>query len=151
MSGAQTEKPVKLVIFSTPDHLPVVRAATEKLCRNIGFPEPEVTQVILSVDEALSNVIRHAYDGAPDKPIEIELLTLDLPPERGIMVRIRDHGRVVDRERIQSRDLDKVRPGGLGVHIMTECMDDLEYQPAEGGGTLLVMVKRFHPAGGDER
>jgi len=147
MSRTETQKPVKLSIFSTPNHLPVVRAATERLCRTIGFAEPQVTQVVLSVDEALTNVIRHAYGGAQDRPIEIELHALG-PAERGIVVRIRDHGGGVSPQQIKPRDLDELRPGGLGVHIMTECMDALEYQPAEGGGTMLVMVKRLRPAAG---
>ena len=38
-------------------------------------------------------------------------------------------------------DLADIRPGGLGVHIMTECMDSVEFAPADGGGTLLTMTK----------
>lgn len=149
MSGAKTMQPVKLSIFSTPKHLGVVRAATEKLCRNLGFGEDSITQIVLSVDEALANVIRHAYDGAEDRPIEIELAPLGSSPAEGVCVRVRDHGRQVDPGTIRPRSLDEIRPGGLGVHIMTECMDSLEYQPAEGGGTVLTMIKRLPTADGE--
>ena len=142
MSGDVTHRPVTLRISSTPDHLPVVRAATERLCRMLGFDEPDVTQVILSLDEALTNVIRHAYGGAEDQPIEIELSALG-SPATDLRIRIRDHGRTADRRYIRSRPLDDLRPGGLGVHIMNECMDHLEYQHAEGGGTVLTMLKHL--------
>ena len=49
----------------------------------------------------------------------------------------------------RGRDLDDVRPGGLGVHIMTSCMDCLEFRQAEGGGTILTMVKRLSADGKD--
>ena len=141
--------PVKLEICSTPNHLPIVRGAVERLCQHLGFGEDCTARIVMSIDEALANVIRHAYHGAADQPIEIELSVLGPPPGNGLRVCIRDHGRSVDPSRIRSRDLGDVRPGGLGVHIMTECMDCLEYRQAEGGGTILTMVKRLSPAGKD--
>ena len=54
---------------------------------------------------------------------------------------LRDYGKVVDPAEICSRDLEDVRPGGLGVHIIKECMDSMEYCPAEGGGTVLILTK----------
>ena len=148
MSSAVVVQPVRLSICSTPRHLGVVRAAVDALCEVLGFDEPCRTQVVLSVDEAITNVIRHAYDGAEDQPIDIELAALDASQSPGLRIRIRDQGRTVDPGRIRSRDLDDVRPGGLGVHIITESMDHVEYRPAEGGGTVLTMVKRLRKAEG---
>jgi anti-sigma regulatory factor (Ser/Thr protein kinase) len=150
MSHTVTDKPVKLSISSTPGHLCVVRAAAEALCRALGFDEQAATHVVLSVDEALSNVIRHAYGGAEDQPIEVELGAMDASQGVGLRICIRDHGRSVDPAAIRSRDLDDVRPGGLGVHIMNECMDCVEYRPGEGGGTVLTMTKRLPPANGED-
>ncbi len=134
------KRPVRLQIFSTPSHLQVVRAATEKVCRDVGFDEEAVTRIVLSIDEALTNVIRHAYGGADDQTIDIELEPIgDGGP--GLCVRIRDRGRNVDPGSIRARDLDDVRPGGLGVHIMQQCMDRVEYHREEEGGTLLTMTK----------
>jgi anti-sigma regulatory factor (Ser/Thr protein kinase) len=147
MTDQTRAMPVKLSIRSTPTHLPIVRGAVERLCQDLGFGEDCTARIVLSIDEALANVIRHAYDGAPDQPIEIELSVLGPPP--GLQVCIRDHGRSVDPSSIKSRDLDDVRPGGLGVHIMTSCMDCLEFRQAEGGGTILTMVKRLSADGKD--
>lgn len=149
MSPAVTDKPIKLSISSTPQHLRVVRAAAEALCRAIGFDEQSATHVVLSVDEALTNVIRHAYCGAEDQPVDIELAALDASQGEGLRICIRDYGREVDPSEIRSRDLDDVRPGGLGVHIINECMDHMEYRRAEGGGTMLTMIKRLRPADGE--
>ncbi|MBI5725609.1 MAG: ATP-binding protein [Planctomycetes bacterium] len=138
--AARPDKPLHLHILSMPSHLPVVRAAVEKLCQQLGFSAETAGKIILSVDEALTNIIRHAYDEKPDKPIEVELTPLC----DAIQIVLRDYGRPVDPSVIRSRDLNDLRPGGLGVHIMTCCMDRIEYRPVEdGAGTVLTMTKRL--------
>ena len=134
-------KPVRISVLSTPSHLSIVRSAAEKMCELIGFDSDATGAVVLSIDEAMTNIIKHAYNGEEDKIIEIELSVVDCEGIEGLQVLLRDCGRVVDTDQIKSRDLADIRPGGLGVHIMTECMDELEYSHPEGGGTLLKMVK----------
>jgi len=136
--------PIRLAIASSPTHLPLVRGALERLCELIGFDEKARGEIVLAVDEALTNIIRHAYHGATDRPIHIEFRpVLEASGQRGLDIRLRDWGEVAEPARIRPRDLDDVRPGGLGVHLMRCCMDELRYEPAPGGGTLLTMVKNF--------
>jgi len=141
MTKQMPDRPICLKIFSSPTHLAVVRGAVDGLCRSIGFEEDCITRVVMSVDEALTNIIRHAYDGAVGQPIDIEL-DWTRPPD-GVRISIRDRGRCVGRECMPPPPRDKLQPGGLGLHIMSECMDRIEYSPAEGGGTVLTMVKRL--------
>ena len=148
MSAATGDKPIRLAVFSTPEHLPIVRAAVERICELIGFDAEHVTRVVLSVVEAMTNIIRHAYGGAGDRQIDVELAAVGEKGCKRLRIRIRDYGRPVDPNTIRPRDLSDLRPGGLGVHIMSECMDTVEYQQAEGGGTMLTMVKRLPPADG---
>ncbi len=136
------EKPIRLSICSYASHLPAVRGAVEKVCEQIGFDVEATGGVVLSVDEALANIIKHAYEGQCGEPIEIEILPTSDNELDGIEIRIRDYGQYVDPAQIKSRDLEDVRPGGLGVHIMNQCMDSVQYAPADGGGTLLTMMKR---------
>lgn len=134
-------KSVELKILSLPAHLPVVRAATERMCQMVGFDAEMTGGVVLSVDEALTNIIKHAYDKAEDRPIDIELAPFRNGRKQGLRIVLRDYGKVVDRSRIKSRDLSDIRPGGLGVHIINQCMDLVDYRPAAGGGTRLTMEK----------
>lgn len=138
-------RPVKMTIYSAPDQVPIVRAALEKMCELLGFSEEDAGGVILSVDEALANVIKHAYDGDHDRPIEVDLTRVGDEANGALAIRVRDWGRQVDPSEIRGRDLDDIRPGGLGVHIMQKCMDSVEYSPTEGGGTVLTMVKKLLP------
>lgn len=138
---APPDTPIRIVIDSSPAHLPVVRAAVAKMGELLGFDEKASSRIVLSTDEALTNIIRHAYAGAEGKTIEIELGPAPRGRRPGIRITLRDYGHAVDPKHIRSRDLGDVRPGGLGVHIMGQCMDELEYCPAEGGGTILTMTK----------
>lgn len=106
------------------------------------LPDETTDAVSLSLDEALANVIKHAYKGQAGKPIEIEMGLCDGTHGR-LCIRIRDWGAWTDPSQIRSRDLADVRPGGLGVHIMHQCMDSVEYKQADGGGTMLTMVKNL--------
>ena len=139
--GPAKPKPVQMEILSDPANLPTVRAETERLCEEIGFDADTAGHVMLSVDEALTNIIRHAYEGRGDGRIDVAFEPLGDETPTGLCIRLRDYGRTVDLCKIKSRDLTDVRPGGLGVHIMQQCMDDVQYAHAEGGGTLLTLCK----------
>ncbi len=137
------EATISLRIFSLPAQLPVVRAAVEKTCELLGFDDQTTGQVVLSVDEALTNIIKHAYKSACDRPIEIELSVQETQALPALRISLRDYGCWVDPSLIRSRDLHDIRPGGLGVHIMKNCMDSVDYRQADGGGTLLTMTKNL--------
>ena len=133
-------------LLSTPWQLGVVRSAVEKTCQQVGLDEKASGEVMLGVDEALTNVVRHAYEGATDRPIDLEVaLQGDETGDRSLRIVIRDRGRQVPLEDIRSRDLADIRPGGLGVHIMQTCMDSVEFRPVEDGGTVLTMIKNIQP------
>lgn len=59
-----------------------------------------------------------------------------------IRIIIEDEARQVDPAVIKSRNLDEVRPGGLGVHIIKSVMDEVRYEPRERIGMRLTMLKR---------
>ena len=68
-----------------------------------------------------------------------------------ITICVRDYGKEVHPSQIKSRDLNDIRPGGLGVHIISECMDEVSYSPADGGGTVLTMRKKLAPESKGDR
>ena len=135
-------KPVKMSIASTPAHLPVVRAALEHFCLLIGFDDAGAGGVVMAVDEALANIIEHAYGFRADEQIEVTLTALtEGERQTGVEVVLVDGGRPTTAQSIRGRDLGDVRPGGLGSHIIDTCMDSVEYTPCQPIGTRLRMVK----------
>lgn len=142
MSQRLSMDTVELNITSNPKSLPVVRSAIERMAQVEGCNGMEAHGLMLAIDEALANVIKHGYEGRPDQPITVTLSTiLSQEGRKGIAVRVRDKGRQVDPATIQGRNLDEVRPGGLGVHIIQSVMDEYNYSCPPDGGMLLEMVK----------
>lgn len=141
---------VDLTILSDPKNLAVVRAAAEKMARQEGFAPSDVDGIVLAMDEALANVMKHGYDGRRDCEIRIRLEAVDAAGGRnGLRVVVRDRGKQIDPEHIRGRDLNDVRPGGLGVHIIRTVMDDVAYRCLDDGGMELRMVK--YVSGPNER
>jgi len=62
---------LKLELFSDPKLLCVVRGALERLTEVFGFSPPDRRSVTRAVDEALTNIMRHGYNGRTDQPIEV--------------------------------------------------------------------------------
>jgi anti-sigma regulatory factor (Ser/Thr protein kinase) len=129
---------VTLTVPSHPKYLYVVRSALYPLVLEAGFPKKEARKVVLAVDEACSNIIRHAYSGDPTKTITI---TVENDAER-FVVRLRDYGRKVGRAEIVPRDLKDIRPGGLGTHFINLVFETVGYDTDQGQGTLLTLEKK---------
>ena len=118
--------------------LKLIRQAIGDTANTCGFSKEECQDLVLAVDEACQNVVRHAYSGREDGDMDVEIRC----EGQNFVVLIRDFAPAVDVEKIQPRDLDDVRPGGLGVHFIREVMDDVEHMPPpDGQGNLLRLKK----------
>ena len=133
---------VEITIPSSPQLLPVVRAAVRCMAESVGFGEQDGHSLAWALDEALANIIRHGYENRCDCPITMIIEPVRSADDRpGLRVMTRDVGRQVDPATIRGRDLADVRPGGLGVHIIRSVMDEVEYSCPPEGGMLLTMIK----------
>lgn len=133
---------LQLECTSEAECLPDVRDRVRAWAEGLGWREQQISEVVLALDEAVTNVIRHAYENRPQQKIMICGEPVhDAEQGEGLEVRVRDFGKQVDPAQICGRDLDDVRPGGLGVHIIRAMNNSVEYRRAEGGGMLLIMRK----------
>ena len=129
-------------LTSDPGNLASVRDLVREWLGGLGWTELRIADVVLAVDEALTNVMRHGYENRIDRPIQITIRHLtDAVRGSAVEIEIRDWGRQVPLDQICGRDLDDLRPGGLGVHIIRNLMDFAEYSHAAGGGMRLLMRK----------
>ena len=100
------------------------------------------------MDEALCNVIRHGYDKAMDKPIWVSIWPLneaDTENPEGIRIVIEDNAKHIDPDQIKGRELDDIKPGGLGVYIIRNVMDDVTFEQRPEGGMRLILTKKITP------
>lgn len=151
MSEAQDNPPhIRLELRSNPIYLSGAREMVSAVAKRLGFADLECSKIALAVDEALCNVIRHGYDRADDRPIWISLWPVEGDRRGGLRVVIEDEARQVAPECMRGRELDDIKPGGLGVHIMREVMDEVEFCPRPDVGMRVTMVKRPSGDGEDE-
>ncbi|HET6568353.1 MAG TPA: ATP-binding protein [Rhodothermales bacterium] len=123
-----------------------MRRFVESCCAEAQLSADTVEQFKLAVDEACTNVIKHAYKGSDAQRIDISVI---VKPDR-FTVRIRDKGDQFRPADYHSPDLfDSVRrrrPGGFGVHIMRRVMDQIEYRTK--GHINEVCLTKFLNGGG---
>jgi anti-sigma regulatory factor (Ser/Thr protein kinase) len=118
--------------------LPIVRATVAQLAAMVGWNETESRCITMAVDEALTNVIRHAYHGRSDARIELHCHA----GEDQLEIRIRDTGDPPDRSQICAREVGCDRIGGLGTHIIREVMDTVSYE-SRRDGNWFTAIKRL--------
>jgi anti-sigma regulatory factor (Ser/Thr protein kinase) len=123
---------LKFLVPSHPRFLTVVRAAVAELGSVHGLPADECRGMTLAVDEAMANIIRHAYRGAFDGAIEVNCRVW----KDRFEVTLLDQGDRPNPERLAAHPLDGVALSGRGTHIIRTAMDDVRYERVPGGNQL---------------
>jgi serine/threonine-protein kinase RsbW len=115
-----------------------VREWIGERARAAGFDEEAVNDIALAVSEAISNIVRHAYEGRADGRIETTL-TVD---DTALTLRLRDYGHKFDPDAYQTPDLDTPTEGGYGIFLTRTVMDEVRYDTSHAEGTELILVKK---------
>ena len=128
----------KVEFCSHTGNLALMRNFVRGFLDNLPFSEKERTLMVLGVDEACTNIIRHAYELQDDKPI-----ALSLEVKRDcVCLRLRDYGRQKAPEEMRGRSQDRIQPGGLGLHLIRSAFDKVDYI-LKPQGTELVLTKKL--------
>ena len=129
-----------LNVPSRADRLKLIRNAVSETALFCGCQKDMARDIVIAVDEACQNIIRHAYGGSPNGEIELKICRGD----GELIILLRDFAETIDISKVKPRDLDDIKPGGLGTHFIREVMDDVEFlTPPLDGGNLLRMMKRL--------
>ena len=138
--GGRLRSVVTLTFLSCPEELARVRDAVRDSCRNCGCPDAVTQDLVIAIGEASQNIVRHAYRDSDDSPATLEILCGD-----GILeFHLRDTAPPVDEQALKPVWPEKVQAGGIGLCLIHDIMDEVEYLPVRGGrGNRLRMVKNF--------
>ena len=134
----QEEKLLEMRMPARAERLGLVRAVVKRAAETAGCGADLVEQLVIAVNEACMNVIQHAYGNKETGDMVLEIFY------NGTQIRFRlvDFADPVDLNKVKSRDLEDIRPGGLGVHFISEIMDDFKMGHLEDGrGNFLEMKK----------
>ena len=128
----------KVEFSSHTGNLALMRKFVRAFLDAYPFSEKERTLMVLGVDEACTNIIRHAYHLRDDQPI-----ALSLEGKRDcVCLRLRDYGRQTPPDQMQGRSHDLIKPGGLGLHLIRNAFDNVDYI-LKRRGTELVLTKKL--------
>jgi sigma-B regulation protein RsbU (phosphoserine phosphatase) len=131
---------VETRILSSPDQLRNIRDTIREVLRQNNCPLQFIDDFVLAVNEACANIMQHAYKGQCSGDIILEIHR----KQNEILVRLTDFAEPVDKTACKPRQLDEIRPGGLGVHFMHELMDEVRFLETETGvGNILQMRKKI--------
>jgi serine/threonine-protein kinase RsbW len=135
-----TENQVSLTIGSDINEIPRVSSALEAVMGNHGFPEEDILDTQLAVEEAVTNIILHGYrDGGGE-------ILIQCRASRGIVeIQLEDRAPPFNPLSLPEPDLDgdiEARQiGGLGIFLVRRVMDEILYR-FEEGKNILVLIKR---------
>ena len=137
----KTRDLVRMQVPSHPVYVAFVRDSIYRLARQYRFSPQKCFDLKIITGEALTNIIKHAYDGKEDRPIFIEAAMF---PDY-VELRFRDLGRQQPIQAQHARDLSDYRERGLGVYIISKLSDFHYYDQSHDVGTELVVKKRLSP------
>ncbi|MGI9333875.1 MAG: ATP-binding protein [Gammaproteobacteria bacterium] len=140
---------IQMTVPAKAQALRDVRKAVRASTVDVGCGPEWTEELVLAVDEACQNIIRHAYKDSDTGIIEIEARRRS--DERGdaLVVDLIDYAAPIDRASVRSRDLDDVRPGGLGTFFIRQCVDECAFlEPPLGAGNHLRLAKRIGVSAG---
>lgn len=139
-------KTKQLKVKSKTENLAVIRDFISNSAAEAGVAADTVENIILAVDEACTNIIRHAYKSFPDG----ELIIKTKSTLSRFVVSITDYGKSFAPEMIPEPDLQKYyrqrRVGGLGMYLMKTLMDDVKYVSVPGKYNEVLLSKNLKVA-----
>lgn len=133
---------LRLQLLSNPQVLCGVRGAVSPIAGALGFSEEDCYKITLAVDEAITNIIRHAYGGKLNRPIIIEFSKVNGQDaaKPGLEIVLSDRGSKPEPDAFKGLPPGELRSGGLGLHFMRQSMDTVVHSRV-GSTNRLRMVK----------
>ncbi len=133
----------RLKLPASSENLDIVRKFISGIAANMGFTEEDIYQIELAVDEACTNVIKHAYN---DNENVEKIINVTVHEKRDrIVITIADKGHGFDPGVLEPPDMKKFlksgKRGGLGVHLIKTLMDEVTFNIKPGVRNEVKMVK----------
>lgn len=132
----------KKTINATTENLADVRKFVSQYVKEQGFSSDKVADITLAVDEACTNIIKHAYGYDSSKKLQIHL---EFDNEE-VAIYIEDYGKSFDPERYKKPSLHEQvkqkKRGGMGIHLMKSLMDKIHYEKKGQKNVLCLCKKR---------
>ena len=118
-----TEKKDFLVRSSS---LKDVRSFCREVFEKLHIDQNLKDELVLAIAEAAQNIVKHAYKNAPDT--EDKMVVQISCEDNKLQIGFYDMGTPVDPGKVKHREIDNVKPGGLGTFFIQQIMDAVEFK-----------------------
>jgi len=130
----------RLVINSELKHLKLARYFILRILRKVNVAPSDENKIVLATDEALSNIVEHAYEFNKSGYIDINV---EVNPKQ-FQIQIMNGGRDFDMGKVKIKDIvEHIKQGkkrGLGIFLMRRIMDEVKYS-FKNGQNQLILIK----------
>ena len=103
-----------------------VRVFSREVFEKINLPQDQKDELVLAIAEAAQNIVKHAYKNAPDT--EDKMVVQISCKDNKLQIGFYDMGQPVDPGKVKHREIDNVKPGGLGTFFIQQIMDAVEFK-----------------------
>jgi serine/threonine-protein kinase RsbW len=135
-----------LKVEAVLENVPLAIDCVAQAAAACGCDTQALYQIQVAVDEVCANVVQHAYKGMEPGDMEVSCYYDDLT----FVIRVRDWGRAFDPDSIAAPNLeaplDERSLGGLGLFLVRQFMDGVEFTFDAERGNELVLTKRLQVA-----
>jgi len=125
---------------ATLSNLKKIRATIKDFLKIYEVDLKIIKNIQLAVDEAVTNIIKHAYKG--ENKNNIIKIELELKNKK-FLIHLYDNGIKVNKNNIKPRSLDNIKPGGLGTYFIDQLMDETKYLKSNKWINHLVLKKNI--------
>jgi len=141
MDLPRNKKTYQLRLPSQSDNLSLIRDLISKVATQAGLNNEDAGKIELAVDEACTNVIKHAYGSNSNEIIDIQIKI----EKTKLTIIVSDKGKGFNPDKIKIPDLNESirtgKRGGLGICLIKTLMDKVDFQMNPGTKNQVKMVK----------
>lgn len=127
-------------VTASTQNLSAIRSFVSSHAEEEGFSAQKVADIQLAVDEAYTNIIKHAYKNDSNQEV---IINLEFDDEK-MVVTLTDHGIGFDVEKYKKpnlkKQIERKKRGGMGVYLIRKLMDEVSYH-AKNHKNVLRMCK----------
>ena len=130
-----------LTLKNDVQEVPRLNAFVEEVCQNVGFNQDDMMKILVAVEEAVVNVMKYAYPHGLPGDVTIEAASNDLRLKFTIIDSGMPFDPTVQTAVDTTLSADERRIGGLGIHIMRQNMDSINYERIDNLNVLTLRKK----------
>ena len=103
-----------------------VRTFCRDVFEKLNIQQELKEELVLAIAEAAQNIVKHAFKNAAS-PTELMVVQISCENNK-LQIAFYDRGTPVDPKKVKHREIDNVKPGGLGTFFIQEIMDAVEFK-----------------------